>query len=123
MYSEVMNWFTSAVLPTPASPSMTTRYLAGGGGSRFSESSGEAGSESTFAYPAPQQLPSKGERSLARLLVEFTLVLLRDRRDIIESPQLTTLPLLMEKCRRRYRSSLARGLYGLSGREHTRGRT
>lgn len=49
-------------------------------------------------------------------------MLLRDRRDIIESPQLTTVPLLMENVRRRYRSSLCLGLYGRSGNEHTRGR-
>lgn len=44
------------------------------------------------------------------LFVELTLVLLRERRDIIESPQFTTFPLLMEKCRKRYKSSLTRGL-------------
>lgn len=58
-----------------------------------------------------------------RLVVEFTLVLLRDRLDIIESPQLTTVPLLIENVRKRYKSSLWRGLYGRSGNEHTRGRT
>lgn len=57
-----------------------------------------------------------------RLVVELTLVLLRERRDIIESPQLTTVPLLIENVRRRYKSSLCRGLYGRSGNEHTRGR-
>lgn len=36
-----------------------------------------------------------------RLAVEFTLVLLRERRDIIESPQFTTAPLLMENVRNR----------------------
>jgi hypothetical protein len=58
------------------------------------------------------------------LVVELTDVLLLDRRDMIESPQLTTVPLLIEKVRRRYKSSLTRGLYGVygrSGREHTRG--
>lgn len=49
------------------------------------------------------------------------LVLLRDRLDIIESPQFTTVPLLMEKVRSRYKSSLCLGLYGRSGSEHTRG--
>lgn len=57
-----------------------------------------------------------------RLVVEFTLVLLLDRLDMIESPQLTTVPLLIEKVRRRYKSSLWRGLYGRSGSEHTLGR-
>lgn len=57
------------------------------------------------------------------LLVELTLVLLRDRRDMMESPQLTTVPLLMLNVRNRYRSSLWRGLYGRSGSEQTRGRT
>lgn len=57
-----------------------------------------------------------------RLVVELTLVLLRERRDIIESPQLTTVPLLIENVRRRYKSSLWRGLYGRSGKEQTRGR-
>lgn len=56
-----------------------------------------------------------------RLVVELTLVLLRERRDMIESPQLTTVPLLIENVRRRYRSSLSRGLYGRSGSEQTRG--
>lgn len=41
-----------------------------------------------------------------RLVVELTLVLLRERRDIIESPQLTTVPLLIENVRNRYKSSL-----------------
>lgn len=45
-----------------------------------------------------------------RLVVELTLVLLRERRDIIESPQLTTVPLLIENVRSRYKSSLCRGL-------------
>lgn len=57
-----------------------------------------------------------------RLVVELTLVLLRDLREMMESPQLTTVPLLMENVRRRYRSSLCRGLYGFSGSEQTRGR-
>lgn len=57
-----------------------------------------------------------------RLVIELTLVLLRDRRDIIESPQLTTVPLLIENVRRRYKSSLWRGLYGRSGNEQTLGR-
>lgn len=35
------------------------------------------------------------------LVVELTLVLLRDLREIIESPQLTTVPLLIEKVRSR----------------------
>lgn len=57
------------------------------------------------------------------LFVEFTLVLLRDRREMMESPQFTTVPLLMLNVRNRYRSSLCRGLYGRSGSEQTRGRT
>lgn len=36
-----------------------------------------------------------------RLLVELTDVLLRDRREMIESPQLTTVPLLIENVRNR----------------------
>lgn len=55
-------------------------------------------------------------------MVELTLVLLLDLRDIIESPQFTTVPLLMENVRNRYKSSLCRGLYGRSGKEQTRGR-
>lgn len=47
-----------------------------------------------------------GEKKTYRLVVELTLVLLRDRRDIIESPQLTTVPLLIENVRNRYKSSL-----------------
>lgn len=65
----------------------------------------------------------KWQKITYRLVVELTLVLLRDRLDIIESPQLTTVPLLIEKVRNRYKSSLWRGLYGRSGNEHTRGRT
>lgn len=45
-----------------------------------------------------------------RLVVELTLVLLLERREIIESPQLTTVPLLMENVLNRYKSSLCRGL-------------
>lgn len=56
------------------------------------------------------------------LLVELTDVLERLRRLQMESPQLTTPPLLvMLKVRSRYRSSDARGLYGFSGSEQTRG--
>lgn len=57
------------------------------------------------------------------LLVELTDVLDRLRRLQMESPQLTTPPLLvMLNVLSRYRSSEARGLYGFSGSEHTRGR-
>ena len=57
------------------------------------------------------------------LLVELTDVLERLLRLQMESPQLTTPPLVvMLKVRRRYRSSDTRGLYGFSGSEHTRGR-
>lgn len=61
------------------------------------------------------------KRNSHLLVVELTLVLLRDRRDIIESPQFTTVPLLIENVRSRYKSSLCRGLYGRSGNEQTRG--
>lgn len=67
-------------------------------------------------------IPRMMSVSTYRLVVELTLVLLRERRDIIESPQLTTVPLLIENVRRRYKSSLWRGLYGRSGKEQTRGR-
>lgn len=36
-----------------------------------------------------------------RLFVELTLVLLLDLREMMESPQFTTVPLLMEKVRSR----------------------
>lgn len=44
------------------------------------------------------------------LVVEFTDVLLLERRDMIESPQFTTVPLLIENVLSLYRSSLTRGL-------------
>lgn len=44
------------------------------------------------------------------LVVEFTEVLLFDRLEMIESPQFTTVPLLIENVRSRYRSSLTLGL-------------
>lgn len=57
------------------------------------------------------------------LAVVLTLVLERDLLLMMESPWLTTPPLVvMEKVRRRYRSSDTRGLSACSGREHTRGR-
>lgn len=69
-----------------------------------------------------KHMPQEDKSITYRLVVELTLVLLRERREIIESPQLTTVPLLIENVRNRYRSSLWRGLYGRSGNEQTRGR-
>lgn len=58
------------------------------------------------------------------LVVELTLVLLLDLRFIILSPQFTTPPLLVIlNVRSRYNSSPDLGLYGFSGRLHTRGLT
>lgn len=70
-----------------------------------------------FHWPSPMTMSRTD-----LLFVELTLVLLRDRREMMESPQFTTVPLLMLNVRNRYRSSLCRGLYGRSGSEQTRGR-
>lgn len=62
-------------------------------------------------------------KNMYLLAVVLTLVLERDRRLMMESPQLTTLPLLvMEKVLSLYRSSEILGLRGCSGSEHTLGR-
>lgn len=68
---------------------------------------------------------SPKRRNITHLLVvELTEVLLFDLLEIIESPQFTTVPLLIENVRKRYKSSLTRGLKDelVSGREHTLGR-
>lgn len=64
----------------------------------------------TLCRSTPPQPPEETGAATHLLAVEFTLVLLLERREIIESPQLTTVPLLMENVRRRYRSSLCLGL-------------
>lgn len=83
MYSDVMNCDTRAVLPTPASPKVTTRYL---GTSTSLVESNE--SEPTLWYPEPQQEPSKGDRSpdtfdldqRSQIKLSHTVALLRWRR-------------------------------------------